>query len=473
MNVMKTAGRMTQFTQLGILFLIILLSGITPQPHTLAKDFQQAQRALEAGRSPAAAHRLAALAERVPWRADLWEQAGEMAYQFQDYAAAIEYFEAAPTLSLQNRFKLAEAYAQSGNLPAALQVWESLGDQGDALPRLASAFLQSGDFEQAIQTLQRYAEHHPRPDTDYQLGLLLAATNPAAAPPYLLRAAEGDPSLASTANLVSEAIQRALGYNEPAYTLLEAGRALASLEEWELAGRAFYQAVSHNPAYAEAWAYLGEAYQQTSPPNLQAAQTALEEAYRLSPDSAAVNLFMALFWQRQNEYSRARPYLETASQAAQSDPFLLSVLGELWVQQGDLEKALSFYQQRVELTPYDAGAHRSLAEFCLRNGYHVENIGLQAARQAVLLAPNSTAALDTLGQTLYRLGDRLNGERFFQRALEIDPDYPPALLHLGIAYYERGQAEQARWHLQRVLTLAAGSPTAEHAQRLLEDYFSP
>ena len=145
----------------------------------------------------------------------------------------------------------------------------------------------------------------------------------------------------------------------------------------------------------------------------------------------------------------------------------------MWAQQGELEKAIEFYQRKIALTPYDAAAYQALAEFCIRYNYSLNEIGLAAARQAVMLAPRSPGTLDTLGQILYRLGDRLNAERFFRRAIEADASYPPALLHLGIIYLEKGDTAQALTHLRRANELAPGTPTAEHARRLLEDYLSP
>jgi len=455
----------------------ILLLGITPRPYELAREFERVRRA-QAFNSPlAAARQLADLAAQVPWRGDLWEQAARAALQGGDRETAIAYFEAAPTLSRSGQLALGETYAQNGQIEDAIRIWHPLADDPtlavQLLPRLAEAYLELGDYDNAIRSLQALASRQPQPDTDYKLGLLLAASNPGAAPPYLLRAAETDPTLAPSANALVDAIQRTLGYDSPSYTLVEVGRALASQNHWDLAGRAFYQAASLRPDYAEAWAYLGEAYQQLQPPDEEAAQKALEEAQRINPESPAVNIFLATYWLRQGDSARAQPYLQTATLAAKDNPALQAVIGEMWAQQGDLETALGFYQRNVELTPYDAAAYQALAEFCIRYNYSLNDIGLEAARQAVMLAPRSPGALDTLGQILYRLGDRLNAERFFRRALEAEDTYPPALLHLGIIYLERGDTAQALTHLRRANDLAPGTPTAEHARRLLEDYLSP
>ena len=75
-----------------------------------------------------------------------------------------------------------------------------------------------------------------------------------------------------------------------------------------------------------------------------------------------------------------------------------------------------------------------------------------------------------MGQVLTLLGDTNSAERFLQRALQVDPDYPPAHLHLGIIYALNGETERAIQKFNMVISLAPDSPAAEQAQRLLQTY---
>ena len=43
-----------------------------------------------------------------------------------------------------------------------------------------------------------------------------------------------------------------------------------------------------------------------------------------------------------------------------------------------------------------------------------------------------------MGQVLIKLGDDLNAERFLDQAIQADPNYAPAHLHLGFLYLVRG-----------------------------------
>ena len=68
---------------------------------------------------------------------------------------------------------------------------------------------------------------------NYRLGLLYAAVDPESALAYLAQAADLDPSLAAHALELQRKIRTATLFEEPAYTFTAAGRALATLDEWE------------------------------------------------------------------------------------------------------------------------------------------------------------------------------------------------------------------------------------------------
>ncbi len=63
-------------------------------------------------------------------------------------------------------------------------------------------------------------------------------------------------------------------------------------------------------------------------------------------------------------------------------------------------------------------------------------------------------ALDLMGQALFMLDDTLNAERFLLRALQTDPGYAPAHLHLGQVYLLEGEAR-------------ARPPTARYRPRIV------
>jgi tetratricopeptide (TPR) repeat protein len=319
------------------------------------------------------------------------------------------------------------------------------------------------------------------PQVLYQVGLLLAAIQPDTASTYLRQAAQGSPELAATAMVVDRSLRVAGSVGDPAYSYLLAGRALASIGEWDLAAEAFHRATQARPGWAEAWAFLGEARQrlpsgaqgraQAPAQADQDALQALEKALALDPTSLAANVFMALYWQRHQRLDTALSYLQGAAAADPQNPALQAEIGNFLAEAGDLPKAESFYERATQLAPQDPLYWRILAEFSIRYGGQIRQLALPAARQAVILSPHDPAALDVMGQALFLLGDYDSAGRFLLRAVQSDPGYAPAHLHLGMNALMLGQSSFALQQLTLAGALAPQTPVADQAQRLLQRYF--
>jgi tetratricopeptide (TPR) repeat protein len=260
---------------------------------------------------------------------------------------------------------------------------------------------------------------------------------------------------------------------EPAYTALAVGRALAAIGEWELAAEAFRRATMARPDWAEAWAFLGEAQQRLDPgvhtDNL--ALQYLEKALSLQPASIAANVFMALYWQRHSHQDTALEYMHKAAAAEPDNPVLQAEIGHFLAELGDLPAALQFYERATELAPNDPAFWLILSEFSIRHGIQIRQIALPAARQALILAPADPASHDLMGHTLLLLGDYNNAERFLWQAIRLEPDYALAHLHLGLLSLLQGRSSDAIRQLTLATTLAPETPTAEQARRLLRRYF--
>jgi tetratricopeptide (TPR) repeat protein len=310
----------------------------------------------------------------------------------------------------------------------------------------------------------------------FQIGLLYAVLDPELALAYLRQAAILDPFFTTGSRRLEDAIVLARLKDEPAYTLLESGRVLAGLGEWSLAAEAFQESARLRPDYAEAWAFLGEAYQQLppaeQPPDMaEATYLVLQKALSLDPLSVSANTFMGLYWKRSGHFQTAITYLLTADRAAPDNPALQVEIGSCTAESGDLNSALAYYQRAVQIAPKEPTYWRVLAEFTLAQNTQVREVGLPAAREAVLLAPGDPRTLDVLGTVLYSLGDLDSAERFLLQALKLNDQYAPTHLHLGITYLQKGEAARARHHIDLAGQLAPDTWISERAVRLSEQYF--
>jgi len=463
--------------------LLLPLLGIAPRPHSLARSLEGVREALESGLPSLAAAELVRVAEFQPWRTELWELAGGYALQGADIQAALTYLHhavALNALSPRGYLVLGDVHQQAGDLEAALQSWDTAHQSGiqsgEIAPRLLAVHRAQGDTQAVIADLQALTNLRPADvEMRYQLGLYLAAHQPEEALAHLAQVADLEPVLKSQAEAVLSSIRAASRADDPAYILLESGRALASLGEWGLAAEAFQGAVDLSPGYAEAWAYLGEARQHLDPDG-SASQTSpglaeLNKAVQLDPASFVANTFLALYWQRQGETNRALQVLEEVNQLHPENPALLSELGNALAQTGNLQAALAAYQGAVRLAPDVPDYWRLLAGFSARYEYQIAAVGLPAARRAAALDPSNPANLDVLGQVQLLLQDFTSAERFFQRAVDADPSYAAGHVRLGLVYALRGEMERAFNKWKQVELAAPGSAVADQAQRLIKSYF--
>jgi tetratricopeptide (TPR) repeat protein len=481
MGSMRNLRDLRILSRLLLLLVLIPLLGLSTLPHNASLNLKNAYQAMRNGFLHQAAGQLAAAASQLSGRDDLWESAGRYALQGNDPQDAINYLQNAANQkpSAARLILLGNAYQKAGDLRAAILAWERAlqigGDAPQVYPSLWQAQQQVGDYSSAIQSLKALLHtQNGEARLPFQLGLLLATQQPEAALPYLSQAADNDASLKPEANALSEAINQALVENDPAYMLLAAGRALATLNHWDLSVEAFHQACLQRPDYAEAWAYLGEALQHqasVTDASQDRGLAELQKALALDPHSLVTNTFLGLYWQRHQEYEQALQSFQTAANLDPQNPVFQAEIGNTLAQMGNLAEAQAAHQKAIDLAPNDPSYLHQMAAFSLKYEYQLHQLALPAARRAVILSPNDAATLDLMGQVLFKLNDLIDSGRFFERALQANSQYAPAHLHLGLLLLYQSDPQRAYQELTLARTLDPNGQTAEQSERLLQTYF--
>ncbi|MBN2044110.1 MAG: tetratricopeptide repeat protein [Anaerolineales bacterium] len=324
------------------------------------------------------------------------------------------------------------------------------------------------DPEKWQQTLDSNPED---PEAHYHLGLILLLSDPDQALSHLEEAQDLQPEYAGAVSRLKAAYRQAAVIDNPAYRLTLTGQAFAAIGEWPLAESALEQAVTEDPEYAEAWAYLGEARQHTSSGE---ALFALQKAHQLKPNSLAANLFLSMYYRRSDQPLTAVRYLEAAIQLDPDNKDLQADLAQTLVEAGGASKGFNLLQDLVEEAPEDAENWIRLARLSIDNNLQVAESGLPAARQALLLAPNHPEATLLLGRSYLFLGEKVLAERFLTKAMLLDEQNPEPHYYLGILYLNTGQMEQARAYLLEADGLAQqfGDPLlSEQINKILRQYF--
>ena len=408
---------------------------------------------------------------RLPWRADLWEKAASAAFHANELDEAIRLFLRASSLSAEGWDLYGSAYWLKSDHKTALQLWmmgvDAHSDYAPLYDRLVMAYDERGEYQLEQDALVKRLSLEDDAQSHYRLGLLLTLSHLDSASRELLSASSLDPQFDPAVRSLRAALDSASREPDPARRFVVMGRALGIVNEWNLAARAFDDAIHVDANNAEAWAWLGEAKQQTGADG----SVELDRALTLDDKSAVVRALRGLHWKRQEKYQQALAEYLLAAEYEPNNPAWQSSLGDAYVDAGNLTLALESYQHAAELAPNDATYFRLLAAFCAANEVNVEDIGLPAAQKAVELAPNDPLALDTLGWTYLVTGRLTLAQQSLARALELSPNFHGARLHLAMTYLTQNDFDSAYKELTRVREADPQGDAGKLAQRLLEQYF--
>ena len=472
---MQFRERFSLILKLLLPLLVLVVLSAQPASTRVGGALRDAQAASSAGQHAEAADHYRAALDREPWRLELWEavareeqQAGRLEQAEEAYLQA----QANGQLSAQGRRALAEVYSLLGETDKALTAWQAViredGPAGAVYEQMAQVYRSRGELESAVAVLREWRAKEPgSARAAYLLGLYLSVSDPDAAVKLLVEAAQVDNSYTAMVQPLRTGISQAQIAENSAYGWLMIGRALGGAGQWDLAERAFVQSVEDMPQYAEAWAFLGEARAHLGGTG----RPELDQARSLAPDSTVVRALMAVYWRRQGEPDRALEELRAVAAQEPGEPVWQVEMGNTMVDKGDLVEARMYYQKAVELAPDVPAYWVALAYFSAQYSDDVRGVGIPAARQAVVLAPNDPTALDAMGLALMTVGDLASAERFLQRAVEEDAGYALAQLHLGQLYLQKQDTWGAYPYLRGAKNLASGGQVAEIAGRLLVRYY--
>jgi tetratricopeptide (TPR) repeat protein len=167
-----------------------------------------------------------------------------------------------------------------------------------------------------------------------------------------------------------------------------------------------------------------------------------------------------------NQYSEAKAICSDLLSQRPDMAQAMSVMGSISFAEGDLEKAVEYFEKTLQLRPDSAENHLDLGVVLAQMGSMSES--LSHLSEAVRLDPNSGAAHNNLGNVLASLGRARSAIEHFQKALDINPTYADAHLNMGIALGMESRYDEATAHCRTALDLRPGWAAAEQHLRRLE-----
>jgi tetratricopeptide (TPR) repeat protein len=442
----------------GVLVLaLLLIAGFQPGVLGISRDYQMAKAATASKNYGAAADALADAAARLPYSGYAANRAGLAEISAGRFDGAIRHLFTAVALdgwTTARRIALGDAYLGKGDAGSALAQWETAlaedPNNDGLLARLANQYEAASRYSDAVNVLNKLAQLRPQDAAVYyRLALLTAATSPEDASARLALAAGVSPSLSPATKTLIDAIQEGEASGDRAYVFGKVGYALVQLSEWRLAEEALTHAVTLNPQYADAFAYLGLARDRQNKDGLDAYETAV----KLAPQSPLALYLLGLHWRRSGDSNTALPYLLAAQKLDPQNPAIAAEIGGAYASTGDLPNGEIWLSGAVKQDDQNPQWWLLLAKFYMDNEYHVVELGLPAARRAASLDPKSGPAADIFGYALVLTGDLVNGEKLLQQALSLGGDTASTEYHLGVLYRRQNREPEAETAFKHALTL--------------------
>lgn len=149
------------------------------------------------------------------------------------------------------------------------------------------------------------------------------------------------------------------------------------------------------------------------------------------------------FFQARMDWQGSIRFLEQQLELGLPTRFLCDDLADAFALAGKFENAFSWYKKSLEKEP-------DRADMLNNYGYFLTNAGIDfdlakvLIEKAIVLEPNTPAYLDSLAWACFAQGDNLEAESYLLKALEIDPDHPEKLDHLGDVQLALGNLPKAR-----------------------------
>lgn len=361
----------------------------------------------------------------------------------------LEQAEAAAPGALPAILAIAQHHLRARDIPKALAMAQKAAaafpNDARAMATLAGVQLASGDTEQAITSLNRLVTLQPRATAPLvQLAdVHRAAKDNAAAEQTLRRALGVDPEAID--------VQQRL-----AAILLDRGERERALKIARDVQRQHPEAPTGHVLEAEIHA-SGEKWSET----VASYRRALER--RVGGDIAS-RLHAALL--RADRKADADKFSSNWLREQPRDLVMRQYLGERALADRRYEDALPMFRALHELAPRNAIILNNLAWAA---NQVKDPKSLEYAEQAIALAPDNPAILDTLGVIQVARGDTDKGLANLSRAVSIAPNLTPLRLNLARAYAKTGRAADARKELETLMPkLKEGTPLHTEATALMK-----
>lgn len=448
---------------LPILFALSL--DVTPYSKTIASYWKNLNFSQREPQTEEWIEKAQAILRNQPWQADLWSRLAEKQFEIGDFDEAIvalQKAEAIVPLQVDQTILLGQIYWETNQKEKAYVVWQSVIQKSDVraadLRELVQIQQSKNDWFGAFQTLKKWQQIEP---DNQELMLPLIYSQIIFEPETAIHSISQS-NLRELKLLLPE-IEIIQQEENTVYQMILSGNLLSAISEWDYATAAFAYVTRMDPAYAEGWAFYGNALINSGKDGY----SALNKALSISPKSVIARAYIASYWRMRDDFIRSLEIYQELSKDQPDQAIWQQELGNTYIMSGNPEKALQAFINTTRIEPDNAHFWINLARFCGDYKLELQETGLPAARQALLIDEQSWEATDTLGWLLLILEDYTSAERFLSAAYQLAPESALVNLHLGQLYYFQNKTQLANYFLKRTIEFADQDELIQLANKFL------
>jgi tetratricopeptide (TPR) repeat protein len=188
------------------------------------------------------------------------------------------------------------------------------------------------------------------------------------------------------------------------------------------------------------------------------------DALELDPQNATTLAILGEIYTDVGNWNMAEDFLQKAQTIDPENVMALRNQAYLHEMRGQYESAIAAYERAIAVAPYRFDLYMEKGR-----QYRIGLLDFDKAIENYRKAVDAYAApvtLDALGDGLYNAGDYLGAMYELRKAVELDPGYGPAQVHLGMALYARRNYEDAAVALEKGLAMVGDAARIEQIYTL-------
>jgi len=460
------------------------------QPAGLRAQVRLATINLKNGQEEQANSRLQAVLEKNPRASEALLLKGRMALAHKDSSTAIQSFRTVlkdqPQHSPSHTL-LGKAYLLSDQVPLARESLEKAvtydSKAWEAQRLLARLDVNEGNPEKARERLNALLQEQPRDLKALGMLLSLQTANQdwghtthtlqqireAGATPYATEMTEAQLHMAKKEWDQARTIFERLSQSHPEDPAPLFGLVQIDLkqENQQKAKTRLTDILSQDPKNAYARGILGEIL--VLQRDIQAAAKEFQQAYTLKPTWATPWLNHATIQIAQGKQEEALDILRTGVQVNPRAIELRMLLATSLTDSGKTDRAIEEYEDILAQNPKASVAANNLAT--LLTDLKGDPSSLERAlvvTEGFDTADENPFFLDTRGWIYHKMGRNEEAIRIIKRALAKAPNHPVLNYHLGMAYYQLGNSQEAHAYLTKAVEADQQFEGIDEAQSILQ-----